>query len=373
MTQRNRATTIALIAFCFVASDAKSCVIDGDARGMMVRAGQHLRSDKSLDDLEACSQFYRNGQSTFETGEQKLTTFYNGLASIARLMEIKGLYQSWQQRYPQSPAPKLLAARDKVFDAMGSLDAALVQPGHTQDFMVDASAVKEADQALEAIRDVSLVDPYWFVLKFQLLLISERNDAQAREIMLKGIRRFPEFADLYTTSANYFLPKWGGTSEALEAWARDAARESSNSPRAYAYARIYTQAIRAQYSMDIFKHSRADWPAIKADAHDMLEHYPASANIAPFTMAACVAGDHEETARLVALKPNSSDLGDWLTHRGKEACVEWAKKTPLAIKLERFSDWITGIYWRIAALADLAYGFVFGIILVALERLYSPR
>lgn len=356
-------------------ASAQAAVLTAHDRSMMSEVDMAMRAegpeDKKFEILEHAALEFRTGRVTYENGGWKLTNFYNALGTLMG-MGRQSFQVHWQQKYPDSPVPKLLTAQAQVYGAMGPLNQALIMGGSAQNWSVRPEDVKAAHDTLQALRPLADADPYWYVLMARLALISERNDSAFTTMMLEAVRKFPSYDDLYAASADYFLPKWGGSAKQLETWARTVAAETGALPQSHAYARTYLHAMQVQYGSALFRESRVDWTELKRDASGLLLSFPAAKNVARLTMAACVAGDHQEAARLVALNPTSSYLGEYLNGDDRKSCEQWAKTPWWVLKFNKFMAQAGSIVDRIAGVIDGVLATAERIWLATLDRLTRP-
>jgi hypothetical protein len=82
------------------------------------------------------------------------------------------------------------------------------------------------------------------------------------------------------------MPKWNGSYELVEGFAREAI--SRNAEGLPVYARIYWN---LNPDAAFFRETKADWPTLKRSFDAMLEQYPNARNLNGKAMFACAAGD----------------------------------------------------------------------------------
>jgi hypothetical protein len=96
------------------------------------------------------------------------------------------------------------------------------------------------------------------------------------------------------------------------------------------YTRIYWDLSNYQNTeFDLFRDSRASWPAMKSGFESMVRQYPQSEwNLNAFASFACRAGDGPMYAAL-RVKMGQKVFGDvWVSNYSVDVCDErWLKKT----------------------------------------------
>jgi hypothetical protein len=96
------------------------------------------------------------------------------------------------------------------------------------------------------------------------------------------------YVPAYQSAARLLLPKWSGSYEAVEAFARIATARNAKIEGNGMYTRIYWNLGE---SPTLFSQSRADWLTMKRGFEEMLVQYPDPRNLNGEAMFACAAED----------------------------------------------------------------------------------
>ena len=138
------------------------------------------------------------------------------------------------------------------------------------------------------------------------------------------MKRFPDYYSIYQMSANYLLPKWGGSPEIMEAFAQDAIRAAPPREAASIYVRIYWNAFVNEFGDQLISSSRINWPLMKIGIADITAHYPDPYNLNTFAHLACLADDRILVAEMFRLTGSETDGGYWINSEAREKCRKWA-------------------------------------------------
>lgn len=129
----------------------------------------------------------------------------------------------------------------------------------------------------------------------------------------------------------YNAPKWGGSAQAIEDFARAAVGRTRKTEGEGMYARIYWYAAQSQYHDQLFSQSKVDWPTMKRGIHDVLARYPDAWNLNNFARFACLAGDRAEAQALAARVGDIPDADVWNRDRGEFQACRAGKPFPRAL------------------------------------------
>lgn len=203
-----------------------------------------------------------------------------------RWKAVHATVEEWMRRSPHSVHAKLALAQLFVNEGWfyrGTGQSDTVQP---EAWPIFSRYLKEADDTLTLYRDVRTTDPEWFDIMF-IVASAEQWPRQRVDGLLEDLRKNGKgYATAYQSAANHLLPKWGGSYEELEQFARQAMRDAGDDGLEL-YTRLYWNAVRAERFLD----SQADWPTMKRGFELIISRYPDSRNVNGLAMYACGAGD----------------------------------------------------------------------------------
>lgn len=291
-----------------------------------------LLINERFEELDALAEAYRSTQARTSSGLWKLGFFYSGLGQMfprhRQPPEIWALLgqstRHWIERHPQSPTARLVYATLLINQAWGIRGTGYANTVEQQQWKPFFAKVEEARAYLESVKTIASVDPYWYTAMLEIATMQEWPDARYSAMLAEALNRHPLYYDTYFQAANRKLPKWGGSAEEVEAFAREAIRHTHATEGAGLYARIYWSASGSEFRDDLFKLSHVDWAEMKRGIDDVLAKYPDDWNLNHFAKFACLAGDYPMAAQLIdRIKGDPLPLV-WGPFLYMERCRIWA-------------------------------------------------
>jgi len=272
-------------------------------------------------------------------GGSELELFRIGLARVFRnpvdnvepyLQEVDRLTLAWATDHPQSALAHAMHAKallEHGWSYRGGGYAREVPPQAWQAFQ---AYLQRAANYLKQHADVALADSYGHVVLVQIGMGLGWDRAQLIAIADEGLKRNPEDVDLYFTTLDTLLPKWGGNARALDSYINHATQQTRTRFGAGMYARMYSTAAERQYGHALFEDSLADWPRMKRGFEDMLARFPDSPHGRNrYAYMACLAKDEATLAALLAKIGDAADTAAWGENpeRSLEGCRRLAKES----------------------------------------------
>jgi hypothetical protein len=148
--------------------------------------------------------------------------------------------------------------------------------------------LEAARNALVETRSTSIASPDWFNIMFFIASAQAWQPSRVA-VLVRDLFEFGQsYAPAYQSAAGMMLPKWGGSYEMIEAFAREAIKRTASEEGAAIYARIYWQ---VDFGATLFRDTRADWATMKRGFDEMIQKYPDPRNENGKAMFACMAGD----------------------------------------------------------------------------------
>ncbi len=228
--------------------------------------------------LETTSEQYRAKKVRMPSGRWALNKFYVTLEEhcgmdsgeqVSPLMT--EFYAKWQAEYPQSPAPSIILASCHLAAAMN-----LRGQGFAQDVWDDAWApmfkkLEEAIAILEKNKARAGHDPHWHSIKARALLYLNVPEEVFSANIEEAIRVEPLYQSNYITAFYHYLPRWGGSYERAQRWARRATARTSESLGDAMYAWM-ALSLRGMHSdEEIMRDYKFDWAKLKKGMIDLFE------------------------------------------------------------------------------------------------------
>jgi len=304
---------------------------------------------KELDVLEAVAAEARSTKIRMMTGSWKLAVLYDQTFADPNSPDFQALLARWTARWPKSPTPYILMAQAMLTPAKKSHWTELRGLPDPRNHTIKLDALKELQAFLQKIQSFAEHDPQWSVLSARVRVMiesdeaSEQSTAAFKDFVLKAIEREPTYDELYSAGTFYFLQKWNGQADnrmALEEWAQAAAAAGKSAGVDGGYARVYWHAHRYQYGRMLFDWTNADWTRLKASGNAYIAEHKESGNAMRMAFLACLAGDRNETKRLITLPGRHRYLGETAGIDVFKVCDAWAQAPAWSVTLENAVQWL---------------------------------
>lgn len=297
--------------------------------------------------LEAMSKEFREKESRLPAGEFKLQKFHfafkdyfagENFLKFSSWEKAEALCLEWKKAFPQSPAATIVRARlalQKAWAMRGEGTASSITQQGWDGFTAN---LQKARDILEADKGTAAVDPGWYVTMLVIARAQQWPYQEFQALATEAITRFPNFYQIYLNVVYRLVPQWGGSYEAIEAFAQQAAANNKSGEGAAIYARIYAD-IAATDGIEAYKKAKIDWPLLKQGFQKILTDFPDRENTQIFAKLACLQHDKELTLQLF------KQAGDfyssaWLNSEGLyQQCIEWVGLSATgAVGLENLVD-----------------------------------
>jgi hypothetical protein len=269
------------------------------ARNVLTSQVKKLFENGNYAELDRMADQFRKNKSRFPDGVWKLYIFYTGFEMSPYVPEpyfpgAIDMASSWRKTNPKSVTAQCVLASlwaDYAWKARGG--------GY-------ASEIKDQSKPLMRER----LEKAWKIINEPLASgvadCPKRHDlrlvlAKARgvenkqfEVMYKeALKQAPDYYQLYSTIADYLLPKWHGH---VGEWQQFITKVADQNPKREG-ATIYTRTVWSMFlgnDLQKFEGSGISWPRMKEGFEEIDRNYPNSSwilnNTAKF---ACRAGDKE--------------------------------------------------------------------------------
>lgn len=239
------------------------------------------------------------GDALYDT----FTSWGNWDATLAKL-------RLWQQSRPESQAALYAEAifwRAYAWSARGSGWAHEVS---REGWELFREREANARKILERIGDSKFQCAAMYPLLISVMIDQSAPDAEIEKVYQRGIRRFPEYHNIYFAMARAYSPRWGGDEAAYERFASDAAERTRSFEGMGMYARIFwLEDERNGVPFHNVPGHPPYWSKLKAGFDDLEQRYPSSLhNIVKYADVACRSGDSALYLRLRKIIQGKEDL-----------------------------------------------------------------
>ncbi|RTE86358.1 MULTISPECIES: hypothetical protein [Gammaproteobacteria] len=262
------------------------------------------------------------------SGLWKLRLFYVSLYGISNRNipdldywnNLKSEMKEWTEMEPDSSVAHLAYVETLIAQAW-------MYRRHTvrdEDRVLFDQNIEEARLYLLEHESMKSRDPHWFHRMIDVARAQSWEESRFNALIDEAFTQHPAYYPIYFSALRYLLPNWHGSAEKIENFANYAVEKSEESEGYGLYARIYWVAYSDHYSFNLFSHSDISWEKMKSGIDDVLQDYPDQWNINYFALFSCLAGDREETLRLMNMIEGRPIIDAWRTGFNYSRCAEWS-------------------------------------------------
>lgn len=236
------------------------------------------------------------GQSRTKSGLWTLAHFREGLRVQLRGWRFRGQdlekFRDWANSRPESSGGLWAEAEywdGYAWDARGERFAADVAEAA---WPVFRERLTKAHAALELAAKRPIGCPLIEQMQIASMITNGEPKAEVRKVFDEAQKKFPEYHPIYFQMARAYLPQWGGSEQAVEAFANDAARLAAKFEGIGMYARIYANFDKYRILKLGKEELKPKWPKLKKGFEKLLALYPNGETVAfQFLDFACRVGD----------------------------------------------------------------------------------
>lgn len=152
-------------------------------------------------------------------------------------------------------------------------------------------AMAEASAYLEAHREPGRRDPEYYEATFNVARAQGWPKDRVRAAYLEAIAAFPSHVGIPLAFVESVTPKWGGTFDAVDAFAREVEARTSATDGHSMYARLYWSLAQSNDTGRMRSAPAFDWPHLTESFRDLVARYPTDYNVQGFAYFACLLSD----------------------------------------------------------------------------------
>ena len=267
--------------------------------------------------LEDISRHYRDDEERTESGLWKLGLFYKAFVN-ASLPEDDSYFDflvsktaSWMQQYPDSPTPYIVQGiiRHKQGDMhIDKRSGELVSKENYETYLKYSHQAKDF---LLKNKVIGSKDPHWYNVLANIYKGIGIDKDSYKELIDEGTNKYPYYYEIYFAAADYYSPRWHGSMELLEEFAKSSIEKTKEREGLGMYSRIYWSVPSDSKGRKLLIYPSVDWELLTASMDDVLKRYPDQWNINNFAFFACQKGDVEKTRELINRIENQPIYSAW--------------------------------------------------------------
>lgn len=326
-----KAFVLAALILVPIAAPARAGELEGRQEIRRIAAERFMAAQYAEIDSQVAQ--YTESAARTPSGLWKSWVLFNGLRWVIgrassdekMLVSVEKQFLDWAERYPNSTTAHIGYATALTAHAWyyrGDGPASTVRP---QDWAPFRDYLEKARVYLMEHEDDARTEPHWYT---EMLVIARGqgwSEAAYMNLISEGLKRHPYFYPIYFSALRNLLPKWGGSLDAIDAFALAAVEYTKEKEGQGMYARIYWSAYQMEFGNELFSRSKVDWSRMSVGIDDVLARFPDQWNINNFAHFACLAGDREKTRNLIAMIEGPPVNSAWKRISPTfEECRDWA-------------------------------------------------
>lgn len=301
-------------------------------RELIVSVIARAFANRDYDSLEQLAVQFRDKKLKTSSGVPKSGRYYRAFKDILYCaercesvgFEVEQRINEWQEKYPNSTAVRIVHAEmllQRGWAIRGRGFVNTVKPESWKPFL---GYVESARNYLNDNEQFRNDDPNWDTTLLDIAKTQSISDVEFDAMSEAALNRNPDHYEIYFSIAEKYAPKWGGSPDAIENFARDAVVRTQSFDGNSMYARIYWLASQSQFGENLFNSSSVSWQQMKLGIEDVLKKYPDKWNIYNFAMFACFASDKEKAKELLSRISHEQFNKSWPHFQHLENCRAYA-------------------------------------------------
>jgi len=280
---------------------------------LLQRDYQALESDvtaalASLNDLP-------DGTSTY-------SGIFGGLSDLVRFGQVPPellleRYADWRREVPDSVIPDLLEADFYQQLAWATRGGGTAETVRAQDWQLFRYRIRLAQAIMDEIGPRARAQPYWHTNSIHLALEGSATVEEMRALFDTGAHAFPGYLPLYNAMLRALMPRWEGSTAAINDFIDEVSRSGGDSM----YARLHAYNAHLQGDdFDVFE-GNVDWDRIRSGFEQLQQQHAGSDFLLnDFAYLACRHGDARTYAKLSGLAGQRASSTAWSEGFSLESC-----------------------------------------------------
>ncbi len=302
-------------------------------RFYMMQCSNILLANENFSALDSTIEYLRNNKIRTPSGMWLQSHFYAGIeeyldnvTSEIHLLQTDELLHNWISASSNPDIAHLAMAELMLHRAFLYRGTGYASEVSKENFKLFYQQISVTKKYLLEHADIASRDPQWFLLMLIITRVEENSsDEMHRSYFDKAVKLYPDYYPVLFTAAENYLPKWGGSKESYDQFARYAAEKAGAGQAKAVYARIYWSDICSKCGDRDVSNWRDHWDDLSPGFEQIIRDYPDQWNINSYAHIACSAYDQDKTLALlqkIKAKPISEIWND--KKFSYEYCANWS-------------------------------------------------
>lgn len=247
---------------------------------------------------------------------------FGGLSDLFRFGQVPpelllDRFAEWRRNVPGSVIPDLLEADFYQQLAWAARGGGTVKTVRAQDWDLFHYRLRLAQAIMDEIGASANAQPYWHSSSIHLALEGSATVEEMRAMFDAGAQAFPGYLPLYNAMVRALMPRWKGSTDAVNDFIDEVSR--SHGDAMYARLHAYNARLEGDDS-DVLK-GNVDWDRIRSGFEQLRQQHAASDFLLnEFAYMACRRGDAQTYKRLSDLARERAASTAWSIGFSLESC-----------------------------------------------------
>jgi hypothetical protein len=300
-----------------------------------------LHNESAYEELDELAKNLRESKAVTASGYSALRVFHKAvnedylqlpplspqnLVTLESDRGVQSLQVGWAKKLPKSPAPQIRIAKTFVTAAWQIRGTGLASTVTEDQWKRYGALIRKAGAVLMECKSYCDADPEWYEEVIRIMSFGHTDPRELALIFSEGFKKFPEYAPIYWQMAIALSPKWGGSTQAVEAFASEVSSKFPKGEADAVYARLYTEIISgssAFWSSQMSELKVSCERLIKG--HDQIvSRYPTNYNYNTAALISRQCGNKDATKKFLEKIGNNADLTVWSASDFADTVV-WAR------------------------------------------------
>jgi hypothetical protein len=226
----------------------------------ITREVNQLMNEHAYQELDELAEHLREGKPTTESGRQVLALFHQTvhgdfyspptainpqtLKMLEDTDELPPYIKSWLAANDCSATARIWSADTYVQAAWQARGTGLANTVNEDQWKRFRALLEKSRKVLLDCKTYGANDPQWYAAMLETLRLLSADRLELAQVFVEGFQKFPDYRPIQTEMAWSMVPKWGGSAEQLEAFARGVAAKFPGREADAAYANLYNDLLR---------------------------------------------------------------------------------------------------------------------------------
>lgn len=208
----------------------------------------------------------------------------------------------WYEKFPNSPNPKIAKAIYYINRGGYFRGAQWASDVHEEAWPIFRNNYDAAKTLLSETQDVSRRNPIWFSLMLSILGAQSAPQDKIDSLVSDTLENGQGYPTAIQNAFDFMQPRWGGSYEQMEKFARLANQKTYKQEHGEIYARLYWNMVVTQkdeMNQGFFSRTKASWPMLDRSFEIITQDHPEPRNLSGYALFNCMANNITKAKQLL--------------------------------------------------------------------------